>query len=44
MLGNVTADFNQPLVVKETPAGRQIQIEDRNMVTDYAKMRTRLNK
>ena len=43
-LGNVTLDFNQPLVVKETPAGQIIQIEERNMPVDYGKMRIRLNK
>ena len=43
-LGNVTIDFNQPLVVKETPAGKRIQIEERNMLADYGKMRIRLNK
>ena len=43
-LGNVIIDFNQPLVVKETPAGKRIQIEERNMPADYGKMRIRLNK
>lgn len=37
-------DFIQPLVVKVTPTGRQIQIEERKMAVDYVKMRTRLNK